>query len=128
MAPVSRAVDACPRVGSQADRLGGALRPRWHRDHPRAGGSSLNAGCRGLLGDGRASKFHALFAAMRRAMTDTPRSGTLAESLNSRLRAYFTLRRHLGGTYLDLPRFFLNHRRAPHFDLLAYTPRFPSRT
>jgi uncharacterized protein (DUF488 family) len=24
---------------------------------------------------------------------------------------YFTLRRHLGGSYLDLLRFFLNHRR-----------------
>jgi len=30
---------------------------------------------------------------------------------NSRLRTYFTLRRHLGGAYLDLLRFFLNHRR-----------------
>jgi hypothetical protein len=28
-----------------------------------------------------------------------------------RLRNYFTLRRHLGGSYVDLLRVFLNHRR-----------------
>jgi len=57
------------------------------------------------------SRFHALFAAVSRAMADTPRSSSLVENLNSRLRTYFTLRRHLGGSYLDLLRFFLNHRR-----------------
>ncbi len=57
------------------------------------------------------SRFHALFAAVSRAMADTPRSSSLVENLNSRLRIYFTLRRHLGGSYLDLLRFFLNHRR-----------------
>ena len=56
-------------------------------------------------------KFHALFAAVSRAMADTPRSSSLVKNLNSRLRTYFTLRRHLGGSYLDLLRFFLNHRR-----------------
>jgi len=56
-------------------------------------------------------KFHALFAAVSRAMADTPRSSSLVENLNSRLRPYFTLRRHLGNSYLDLLRFFLNHRR-----------------
>ena len=44
-------------------------------------------------------------------MADTPRSSALVEDLNSRLRTSFTLRRHLGGSYLDLLRFFLNHRR-----------------
>ena len=57
------------------------------------------------------SKFHALFDTVSRAMADTPRSSSLVENLNSRLRTYFTLRRHLGGSYLDLLRFFLNHRR-----------------
>jgi hypothetical protein len=33
------------------------------------------------------------------------------ENLNSRLRAYFFLRRHLGPDYLALLQFFLNHRR-----------------
>jgi len=56
-------------------------------------------------------KFHTLFGAVSRAMADTPRSSSLVENLNSRLRTYFTLRRHLGGAYLDLLRFFLNHRR-----------------
>ncbi len=56
-------------------------------------------------------KFHTLFDAVSRAMADTPRSSALVENLNSRLRTYFTLRRHLGGSYLDLLRFFLNHRR-----------------
>jgi hypothetical protein len=56
-------------------------------------------------------KFHALFGAVSRAMADTPRSSSLVENLKSRLRTYFTLRRHLGGSYLDLLRFFLNHRR-----------------
>jgi hypothetical protein len=56
-------------------------------------------------------KFHAVFEAVRQAMTRTPRSSSLVENLNSRLRNYFTLRRHLGSPYLDLLRFFLNHRR-----------------
>jgi len=56
-------------------------------------------------------KFHTLLDAVSRAMADTPRSSALVENLNSRLRPYFTLRRHLGNSYLDLLRFFLNHRR-----------------
>jgi hypothetical protein len=56
-------------------------------------------------------KFYAVFDAVSRAMAQTPRSSSLVENLNSRLRNYFTLRRHLGGSYLDLLRFFLNHRR-----------------
>jgi hypothetical protein len=46
-------------------------------------------------------------------MEHTPRSSSLVENLNSQLRNYFTLRRHLGTSYLDLLRFFLNHRRFP---------------
>jgi hypothetical protein len=55
-------------------------------------------------------KFHAVFDAVSRVMAETPRSSSLVENLNSRLRTYFTLRRHLGSSYLDLLRFFLNHR------------------
>ena len=36
---------------------------------------------------------------------------TIRENLNSRLRNYFFLRRHLGDEYLELLRFFLNHHR-----------------
>ena len=56
-------------------------------------------------------QFHGLFVAVSQAMAQTPRSSSLVENLNSRLRNYFTLRRHLGGSYLDLLQFFLNHRR-----------------
>jgi hypothetical protein len=56
-------------------------------------------------------KFRAVFKAVSQAMARTPRSSSMVENLNSRLRNYFTLRRHLGGSYLDLLRFFLNHRR-----------------
>jgi len=56
-------------------------------------------------------KFYALFDALRRAMADTPRSSSPVENLTSRLRTYLTLRPHLGSSYLDLLRFFLNHRR-----------------
>jgi hypothetical protein len=56
-------------------------------------------------------RFHALCDAVSQAMAQTPRSSSLVENLNSRLRTYFTLRRHLGNSYLDLLRFFLNHRR-----------------
>ncbi len=71
-------------------------------------------------------KFHVLFDAVSRAMAQTPRSSSLVENLNSRLRSYFTLRRHLGGSYLDLLRFFLNHRRflrSRHAERRGKSPR-----
>jgi hypothetical protein len=39
------------------------------------------------------------------------RTSSLVENLNSRLRQYFFLRRQIGGGYLDLLRFYLNHHR-----------------
>jgi len=71
-------------------------------------------------------KFHTLFDAVSRAMADTSRSSALVETLNSRLRRYFTLRRRLGGSYLDLLRFFLNHRRflrSRHAERQGKSPR-----
>jgi hypothetical protein len=44
-------------------------------------------------------------------MQHAPRSSSRVENLNSPLRNYFTLRRHLGNQYVDLLRYFLNHRR-----------------
>jgi hypothetical protein len=38
------------------------------------------------------------------------RASSLVENLNSRLRTSFSLRRHLGPDYLELLRFYLNHR------------------
>ena len=62
---------------------------------------------RSLLTD----KFHLVFDGVTRAMASTPRCSSLVENFNSRLRTYFTLRRHLGDSYLSLLQFFLNHRR-----------------
>lgn len=55
--------------------------------------------------------FHNVQEAVREAMADTPRASSIVENLNSRLRNYFFLRRHIGDDYLELLRFFLNHRR-----------------
>jgi len=49
--------------------------------------------------------------AVREILAETPRASSIIENLNSRLRNYFFLRRHIGDGYLDLLRFFLNHRR-----------------
>jgi len=46
-----------------------------------------------------------------KAMADTPRASSIVENLNSRLRNYFFLRKQIGNDYLELLRFFLNHRR-----------------
>jgi hypothetical protein len=70
-------------------------------------------------------KFHLLFDAVALVMAQTPRSSSLVENLNSRLRNYFTLRRHLGGSYLDLLRFFLNHRRFMRSQRVERTGRSP---
>ena len=55
--------------------------------------------------------FHDVEAAVLDAMAETPRASSIIENLNSRLRNYFFLRRHLGDEYLALLRFFLNHHR-----------------
>lgn len=55
-------------------------------------------------------KFHYLLEAVGEALKQTPRSSSLVENLNSRLRNYFFLRRTLGEPYLGLLQFFLNHR------------------
>jgi hypothetical protein len=55
------------------------------------------------------------FWGLRQAVQDladhTVRASSVIENLNSRLRSYFFLRRHLGPDYLALLQFFLNHRR-----------------
>jgi len=57
------------------------------------------------------AKFLPLQQAVGAVMGQTTRASSLVENLNSRLRSYFFLRRELGNGYLDLLRFFLNHRR-----------------
>jgi len=53
--------------------------------------------------------FHELQIAVCKVMSETARASSLVENLNSRLRNYFFLRRHIGNDYLVLLRFFLNH-------------------
>jgi len=70
---------------------------RWHRDAP----------LRRVLAD----RYWPLSQALDRLRRRTVRASSLVENLNSRLRSYFFLRRHLGNDYLALLQFFLNHRR-----------------
>ena len=55
-------------------------------------------------------KFLPVKEAVESAMKSIPRASSLVENFNSRLRNYFFLRKQLGSGYLDLLRFFLNHR------------------
>ncbi len=73
------------------------------------------------LGD----KFYFIFEAVTQAMKETPRASSMVENLNSRLRNYFFLRKQLGDEYLDLLRFFLNHRtfmRSEHPERVGKSP------
>jgi hypothetical protein len=55
--------------------------------------------------------FETVLADVARVLAETPRSSSLVESLNARLRICFTLRRHIDDQYLGLLQFFINHRR-----------------
>jgi hypothetical protein len=57
--------------------------------------------------------FHAVLVAVRAVLAQTVRASSVVENLNSRMRDYFFLRDNIGPEYLDLLRFFLNHRRFP---------------
>jgi hypothetical protein len=70
---------------------------RWRRDAP----------LRCILG----ARYDPLSQALDEVRRRTVRASSLVENLNSRLRSYFFLRRHLGNDYLSLLQFFLNHRR-----------------
>jgi hypothetical protein len=65
------------------------------------------AALRARLGE----RFFAVRVAVAELAEQTVRASSVIENLNSRLRSYFFLRRHLGPDYLDLLQFFLNHRR-----------------
>jgi hypothetical protein len=59
------------------------------------------------LGD----RYYGLNASVQELSGQVVRASSLVENVNSRLRSYFSLRRQLGSGYLELLRFFLNHRR-----------------
>ena len=58
-------------------------------------------------------RYRRLCQAVESLRRQVVRASSLVENLNSRLRGYFFLRRHLGNDYLALLQFFLNHRRFP---------------
>lgn len=73
-----------------------------------------------------AQRWHDLEAAVKQVMAQTPRASSIVENLNSRLRNYFFLRRHIGNNYLHLLRFFLNHRRFLRSDRPARVGQSPA--
>ena len=76
--------------------------PTWDPKRWR-GEAALRATLRG--------RYHGVCADVQQLSEQVVRASSLVENLNSRLRAYFFLRRQLGGDYLALLQFFLNHRR-----------------
>lgn len=71
-------------------------------------------------------RFFAVQQAVASLAKKTVRASSLVENVNSRLRNYFFLRRHLGPDYLDLLQFFLNHRRFPRSQQLERVGKSPA--
>jgi hypothetical protein len=70
-------------------------------------------------------RYHPLQQATQALARATVRASSVIENLNSRLRSYFFLRRHLGAGYLALLQFFLNHRcflRSEHAERVGRSP------
>jgi hypothetical protein len=57
------------------------------------------------------SRYGVVREAVEELLGQVVRASSVIENLNSRLRCYFFLRRHLGADYLTLVQFFLNQRR-----------------
>lgn len=74
-------------------------------DHPAWG--PREAALRDQLG----GRFFEVSLAVEELAQQTVRASSIIENLNSRLRSYFFLRRHLGPDYLTLLQFYLNHHR-----------------
>jgi hypothetical protein len=75
-----------------------------------------------LLGE----RYFLLGQAVDAVRRHTVRASSVVENLNSRLRNYFFLRRHLGNDYLSLLQFFLNHRRYPRSEHPERVNRSPA--
>jgi hypothetical protein len=76
----------------------------------------------GQLGE----KYALLRAKVEELAAAVVRASSVIENLNSRLRNYFFLRKQLGGSYLKLLQFYLNHRRFPrsaHAERKGKSPR-----
>jgi hypothetical protein len=70
-------------------------------------------------------RLHELRTAIERIRQRTVRASSVIENVNSRLRGYFFLRRQLGPEYLDVLRYFLNHRRFVRSDRPERTDHSP---
>lgn len=64
-----------------------------------------------ILREQLGEKSDAADQAVLKIIANVVRASSVIENLNSRLRCYFFLRHQIGPAYLDLLRFFLNHRR-----------------
>lgn len=64
-----------------------------------------------LLRQQLGGRYYAVSEAVKELSAGVVRASSLVENVNSRLRSYFFLRRQLGPDYLELLRFYLNHRR-----------------
>ena len=71
-------------------------------------------------------KYPLVCAAVDYVLDKTVRASSMIENLNSRLRSYFFLRREVGRDYLELLRFFLNHRRFPRSRKDGHAGRSPA--
>ncbi len=71
-------------------------------------------------------QFHTVQLAVAALAEETVRASSLVENLNSRLRSYFFLRRHLGSDYLALLQFYLNHRRLERSDRPSRVGKTPA--
>jgi hypothetical protein len=71
-------------------------------------------------------RFHGAQLAVIALAEETVRASSLVENLNSRLRGYFFLRRHLGSDYLALLQFYLNHRRLERSDRPSRVGKTPT--
>jgi hypothetical protein len=101
-----------PRELRQVEALDPRRPRRWQRE----------AELRQRLG----GRFYLLREAVGAVARQTVRASAVIENLNSRLRHYFFLRRHLGADYLALVQFFLNHRRfvrSEHPERVGKSPR-----
>jgi hypothetical protein len=97
LAEYAKVSEAVLREMVSVQEMADGDRRKWERD----------VELRGRLG-GRYHEVSLLVQALREGVV---RASSVVENYNSRLRNYLFLRKEIGGGYLDLLRFFLNHRR-----------------
>jgi 6-pyruvoyl-tetrahydropterin synthase len=69
--------------------------------------------------------FHLVEQEIAKIIDDSVRASSCTENVNSRLRPYFFLRKQLGAPFLELLKFFLNHRpymRSKHSERIGKSP------